>query len=733
MHEPLAVRLRAIFAEELEEQLTQMHAALASLQRDPADREQLRAIFRVMHTLKGASRAAGVPLIEQVSHALEGELARARDTGAALDAAQLALLLEAADAFGGARERLNSGQPVDSAALSGVLQRVRRGGSGARSAPTPTSTPAIAARAAAVPEAPIAVPIQETTPSPSALPTVADDRAVRDEHVRIGVMQADAITAAAGEIAVLSGALADHAAAVRALRAQLRAHMRSSDADEQQALDRELARLVQQSGDDARSLATISGRLEGPLRHLRQRPVRDLTDTLERMARDVARDVGKQIVVTTEGEAVEADRVVIEALREPLLHLIRNAVDHGIEAPAVRVAAGKPPEGNLRIEVSMHGDRIRLTVADDGAGLDLAAISRAMARHGRVVPTEQTALANAIFDDGFSTRESATTLSGRGVGLGIVRATAERLGGSADVQSVAGRGTTFVLDVPVSIATVRALLVVVGGVILAIPSGFVNRVISAQAKALQHVDGRDVMIVDGPPLPVLPLASLIGAPYRSGAWGDRVQGVVIEGSGHRVAVTVDDLLDERELVMRPLEHVSAETSAATVGAALIGTGDLVLVLSGPFLLAEASRVAGSLSASSLPKRKAAPRPRILVVDDSITSRTLEQSVLSAAGYDVTTAVDGLEAWRAIERASFALVVSDVEMPHLDGIGLCERIRANPGTSSLPVILVTSLDEPAHRARGLEAGADAYVAKSSFDQDQLLDTVRMLIGRQGDDQ
>ena len=710
----LAGRLRAIFAEELEEQLGQMHAALEALQHDSADPEHLRAIFRVMHTLKGASRAAGVPLIEQVSHALEGDLVRARDTGASLDKAQLALLLEAHDAFAGARERLSAGEPVVAAPLTLLLQRARRGIGATRAIPG-------AAPAVIVPAVPPA-----SAPQPS--PPERQRRSTEDQ-VRLGVHQADDITAAAGEIAVLATAMGDHATEVRALRARLQARLRPGDDDGLRELDGELGRLTHRAGEQARALASTSARLEGPLRHLRQRPLKDLTDTLERAARDVARDVGKQLEVTTLGESIEADRVVIEALREPLLHLLRNAVDHGIETPAARAAAGKPPEGQIRIAASLRGDRLRLSVTDDGGGLDLSSIQRALERRGSPVPISASALARTIFDDGLSTREAATTLSGRGVGLGIVRDCAVRLGGTADVQSEPGQGTTFVLEVPLSIATLRAVVVAVGGVIVAIPSAFVSRVSAVRTQTLRRVDGRDVMIGAGSPVPLVPLAALLGPPYRSGELGDRAQVVMLEANGQRVAVTVDELLDERELVIRPLEYVGAEAAAATVGVSIMGTGELVLVLSVPSLLAQAARTADVPLTSALGKHVNAPRERILVVDDSITSRTLEQSVLAAAGYDVATAVDGAEAWRMLERSTYALVVSDVEMPHLDGIALCVRIRANPGTAALPVILVTSLDEPAHRARGLEAGADAYVAKSSFDQDALLDTVRLLIGRQ----
>ncbi|MEO8622483.1 MAG: ATP-binding protein, partial [bacterium] len=546
--EPLAVRLRAIFAEELEEQLAQMRVTLAVLQRDPADREQLRVIFRVMHTLKGAARAAGVTPIEQVCHALEGDLARARDMATPLAAAQLALLLEAADAFAGAREQLSANQPVDTSALALVLQRARRGGGVAHFTPAraSVSAPAVPANEPLVAEEIPAAAI----PSPSPAASSSEERVVHRDQVRLGVGEADAITAAAGEIAVLATALADHAMDVRMLRSRLRNEQCGAD-----VVERELAILMRRAGDDARTLAAISGRLDGPLRHLRQRSLRDLTDTMERVARDVARDVGKEIQVVTEGDTIEADRVVIEALREPLLHLIRNAVDHGIESPAARTAAGKAPAGKLRIELAMHGDRLQLTLADDGGGLDLAAIRRAHERRGHAAPTEASALMRTIFDDGFSTRESATTLSGRGVGLGIVRASVERLGGTVDVASVKGQGTTFVIEVPLSIATLRALLVVVGGVIVAIPSTFVNRVSSVRTQKLERVDGRDVMITRGAPVPVIPLATLIGPPYKSAEWGERAQVVMLEAAGQRIAVTVDDMLDERELVMRPLEYV----------------------------------------------------------------------------------------------------------------------------------------------------------------------------------
>jgi two-component system chemotaxis sensor kinase CheA len=275
----------------------------------------------------------------------------------------------------------------------------------------------------------------------------------------------------------------------------------------------------------------------------------------------------------------------------------------------------------------------------------------------------------------------------------------------------------------------RVVLVQVGGVILGVPSAFVVRVARADPRKLGRIDGRAMLVAGGTPTPVTTLAALLGPPFAESPSPAMLQLVVLESGGRRMAVVVDDLHDERELVLRPLEYAGRAATNATVGTALLSSGEVALVLSVPALLAhDASDGAHTSAFLAVADENPRAPARILVVDDSITSRTLEQSVLAAAGYDVVTAVDGAEAWRTIERQEIALVVSDIEMPHLDGIRLCERIRANARTAALPVILVTSLDEPAQRERGLEAGADAYITKSSFDQDALLDTVRMLIGR-----
>ena len=733
----LAIRLLAIFVEELDEQVQQLNEDLLALERTPADAERLRGVFRVIHTLKGASRAAGLRLVEEVCHALEHELSRVRDGGVALGGAQIALLFEAADALGEVRDELRLGHPAPDAALSVVLlhARGRSATPGAPSVPRTVAdvtspTPRSVTSAEAVVPVDVAPPQMDAPASTTPGAPSTQDASRAGSQVRVSLHQVDAITGAAGEIAGLASMLNDRADELAALRARRRAERRRYSADEGGVeFDKELTRLLRRAGEDARALAAVSSRLGESARNLRQRPFSELTETLPRVARDVAHDLGKQVRVAVSGAEIEADRVVLEALREPLLHLVRNAVDHGIEAPDVRIAAGKAAEGEVRIEGSLRGDRLRVAVADDGAGLDLGAIGKGITRSGRSLPTDARAVARAIFDEGFTTRASATTVSGRGVGLGIVRAAAERMGGTVDVTSTPGRGTTIIVDVPISIATMRVVLVQVGDILLGVPSAFVVRVMRADPRTLARVDGRTMLVSDSVPMPVTTLAALLGPPFTESQPPAMLQIMVLESGGRRVAVVVDDLHDERELVLRPLEHAGRAATNASVGTSLLSSGEVALVLSVPALLAHEAH-GGAHPSSALAAVEAAERApaRILVVDDSITSRTLEQSVLAAAGYDVVTAVDGAEGWRTIERDAIELVVSDVEMPNLDGVALCERIRANASTASLPVILVTSLDEPAQRARGLEAGADAYLTKSSFDQDTLLDTVRMLLGR-----
>jgi two-component system chemotaxis sensor kinase CheA len=345
---------------------------------------------------------------------------------------------------------------------------------------------------------------------------------------------------------------------------------------------------------------------------------------------------------------------------------------------------------------------------------------------GRPVPADDRALARVLFEGGFSTRSEATAISGRGVGLDIVEAAVQRIRGSVDVSWREGRGTTFTLSAPLTLATVRALLVTVGRQVVAIPTAVIDRLLRLRPHEIHQIDGQHVISTPDGPIPLAALARLLGPPLAEKPATDHIYVVVLAVGRRRVAAAVDALLEEDELIVRPLERIGRPIPVLT-GAALLPSGRVALVVNPTVLTGAATLRAAGQGITFAERAEAAPtRGRILVVDDSITTRTLEQSVLEAAGYDVLTATDGADAWRILQERSADLVITDVEMPRMDGFVLTETIRASQRFKSLPVVLVTSLETPEHRARGLEAGADAYIVKSSFDQAALLDTIKQLM-------
>jgi two-component system chemotaxis sensor kinase CheA len=476
---------------------------------------------------------------------------------------------------------------------------------------------------------------------------------------------------------------------------------------------------------DVRALTQASDEVAGQVRRLRMRPFFEACASLPRVARDVAAAGGKEVRLTVAGGDVEVDRAVLDGLREALVQLVRNAVDHGIESRSARAAAGKAATGTVTVAAALSGDRVVVTISDDGAGLDLAAIRRQLAERGRPVPDDDADVAGSLFESGISTRVEATPISGRGVGLDIVRTAVVRIRGSVGVAWEPGRGTTFTIECPPTLASVRVILVSVDSQVLAVPTTNVERLIRVGPDQVRRAEGRDVAPTGDGPVPLVALASLLPPLAPSRAPGPIVA-VVVTAGGQRVAVAVDELLAEQEVMLRPLGRDDGLAEAVT-GAATLGGGRVALILD-PAAIVAAGLGASAAGLAATGEAAAPPRPpRVLVVDDSITTRTLEQSILEAAGYEVRTAVDGDDAWRQLQEHGADAVVADIEMPRMDGFALTEAIRGSKRFKDLPVVLVTALETPEHRARGLAVGADAYLGKSGFDQHALIEVLRQLAG------
>ena len=484
--------------------------------------------------------------------------------------------------------------------------------------------------------------------------------------------------------------------------------------------DRLAATIIQ----DGRALALSATHLNEAVQRLGMVPMAEACAGMERAVRDVARQTGIEVELTLEGEDVELDRAIVERLRDPLLHLVRNSVAHGIEQPNERRRLGKPRVGRIIVRAELQGAAVEITVSDDGKGLDAAAIRRQAVLRGLPAPTSDRDIGRMIFDPGFSTAENLTEVSGRGVGLDVVRSRVEAMHGNVDVVSDPGKGTRFQLVVPLTLARLRALVVRAGGELLALPIPNVRRVLRVRPDDIQVIEGRPTLVFEGRPIEVANLGATLGLrqnePERA-----LIPVVVVSALERDIALSVDALEKENEFViqrlgarMRQVQHIA--------GAIALPGGGIALVLN----VSEVIRTAVGLKTSGHATGEvsdARPRNRLIVADDALTTRTLVKTVLEAAGYSIVTAFDGEEAWRILNADGADLLVTDGDMPRMDGFTLTEQIRASKRFQSLPVVIVSGMERDQDRARGAAAGADAYITKSGFDQSELLATIERLIG------
>jgi len=485
-----------------------------------------------------------------------------------------------------------------------------------------------------------------------------------------------------------------------------------------------LERLVAQAATGTRGLARTAKDLDSGVRRLRMVPFAEATQGLERTVRDLALAAGKEVTFKLIGHEVELDRGVAERLKDPLLHLVRNAMDHGIESPSERAAAGKPACGLITVSAALKGAQVEIAIADDGRGLDRERIREEARARGLAETTEDRDLLPLVFHPGFSTARALTAVSGRGVGLDVVKSQVNALHGTVAVESVSGEGTTFALTVPLTVTLIRALLVGAGGRTFALATTQVMGLRRLVAAEVRSVGGREMLATSQGLLPLVSLGEALGlpTPRRDRGQGDFV--VLVEAGASRVAFVVEELLAEQDLVVTGLGR-RLRRVANIAGCALLEDGGIAIILSAAEL-AESALATRSPRALSPPVAAPPVRRRLLVADDSVTTRTLEKAILEEAGYDVWLAADGHQAWRILQEEPIDLLVADVEMPGMDGFTLTESLRRSPTLGRIPVVLVTSLSSDRDRARGLEVGADAYVVKSGFDRTGLVEAVGQLL-------
>ncbi|WP_205695540.1 response regulator [Conexibacter sp. SYSU D00693] len=673
--------LRALFDQEATVLLERLSQGALELEDRPDDAELVASLFRAAHTLKGSAALVELHPIARTAHALEDLLQAVRSGTIDPTTAVVDAVLDTVDAVREAIPRLMTGAdpgPAPDAAAARV-RAVLEGTAMPPAAAPPPAAPPLAAPGPDDPE-----------PDPPAAPDHGGE-----ETIAVPLSRLDRLVRLAGE---------GRTARLR-LAAALGEHATDPEVD---------AALV--------DLERALGALQRQTLQARMVTFERIAEPLRRGVRDVARATGKEVDYALDGEGVELDRGVLDALREPLLHLVRNAVDHGIEPPGERVAAGKAPSGTLRIAARRRGADLVVEVRDDGRGLDPDALR---ARLPGAAGLSDAAVVERLFEPGVSTATAVTDLSGRGVGLDAVRTALQRVRGTVRAAGEPGRGTTFTLTVPVTLAVVRCLLVATGGERYAIPSHAVSTVVEASADALVGLEGGRAVWVGGDVVPVAELHDAVGA-APSGA---SAQAVVLATGGRRLALRVDALLGQRDVTVQELGRALGRVELVA-GASIDADGSVLLVLDPVALAARAGALrapaAPSTPADAAPSRAAAGAT-VLVVDDALTVRELQRAILERAGYAVLLAEDGEAALRVLDRERPDLVLTDVEMPRLDGFGLVEMIRGRADLAGMPVLIVSSRDDEADRRRGLEAGADGYIVKQAFDEPTLLGWVGRMLG------
>lgn len=593
--------------------------------------------------------------------------------------------------------------------------------------------------------APVAVaPTTAVAPTPSPR--------VQRATVRVRVDRLDRLLAVAGELMVgqqedslhlqslqtLTMLITQQQRTLQTLESELR-HVRMSPSQRQSVMHRlnelqgresELSQIVRTQHDayTRRSAAQtlLIDELEAEVFAARLVPVATIFATLPRAVRELARGLNKQVELELGGEETEADRKVLDALSDPLLHMVRNALDHGLESVEERTAAGKSPTGRVIVAATAEHGQIRIAVSDDGRGMEPAKLRAAAVRKG-LIDEQSAALLNdvetldLIFMPGFSMSPIITDVSGRGVGMDVVRSRMVELGGQVIVESEPGRGTTIALVLPISLMTSQVLLVESGNQLWALPSRSCQSLLRLDREEIHRVEGQPLLKIDGKMVPLVSLADLLDLPQDTGTLAR--DHAILLGASRPIAVLVDRMVDEREVVVKPLGPLFPDHPLVS-GIAPLPNGSLAVVLSAQGLITRTRRA----RATRMTAKPVARTRRLLITDDSFTTRELLRSILQSAGYNVTTAVDGQDALDKLRADNqFDLVVSDVEMPRLDGFGLTSSIRSDPELTHIPVIIVTSLHSDEHKRQGIVAGAQAYIVKSQFDQSNLLSAVRDLLG------
>ncbi len=747
----------ARFVEEARDHVAKLNEGLVHLEKDPEDEETTNAIFRSAHTIKGSARMMKLTAISEVAHKLEDCLGAVREKKIHYSQELADLLFKGIDVISEMIEMTAAGQElaVDNAALCEELTRAAEG------QPLPGDTvpvpegktagplPAVqtAAPAPPVPESP---PLgAQVTSAPACAPETSARQKTKEitgETVRINSEKLDDLIKLMGEIVSNQNRLKQRLRDVKELETVAQRYakfitrpesgdtsgFREEIVSKAGPLFRKIKELVLHVRNDTVIQEFLTEELQEKALMLRMVPLSTVFDSLGRMMRDISRSLGKEIDFIVEGGDIELDKKMVEKLGDPLVHMLRNSVDHGVETSEERVVAGKSGKGLVRLSASYDAGSVLIELTDDGRGISLEkirekALKKNMFTLEQLDKMPEPELIDLIFHPGFSTSPIITDMSGRGVGMDVVkRNIVEELRGTVNIETRGGHGTSFFMRLPLTLAVMRILLVNASGMPFALTSQYVSEIIRARLEDIITVVDKRAVRLREELIPVTALEDLLKLPpgaRKAGRDKEDALIIIVRVGSEKVGLIVDNIVDEENMVIKSLPAHMRNISMVS-GLTLSGKNEIINVLNIPAVIDAAREVRETKTSKEAGGKEGI---HVLVVDDSINTREIEQNILEAYGYKVTLAGDGMEALEKTKEFAYDLIITDVEMPRLDGFSLTERLRASDEYKGTPIIIVTSREKEEDKRRGIMVGADAYIVKGAFDQSNLLETVQNLVG------
>ncbi|MBF0396998.1 MAG: hybrid sensor histidine kinase/response regulator [Desulfobacterales bacterium] len=704
--------IRDIFKVESADRLTRIMDGLLILDKDPSNMVVIEDIFREAHSLKGAARMIGLTEVETISHVFEDILGGIKKSGTSIKPEIIDRLYKGVDTI---RELINEA---------------------ATGEPANVSIPEIIEHLKSEKELPKVEPEKQAEIKPEIKTDIKTDiEKFQIDTIRINTSVLDILMSGIGELTVskirVSSRLTEVDKIIE-LWEQLKKH---NDMELIDSIGNLLNKFRSAASDDTSRLELIANKLEEEVRSMRLLPMSTIFNLFPRMVRDISKQKGKEVDLIIDGGSTFADKGIIEEMKSPIMHMIRNAIDHGIELPEERLKKGKFRTGIVLLKGSQTPTNIVIEVSDDGKGIDIeeikrTALKRKLFNEDELAVMNQNQIQSLIFMSGFSTSSFVTDVSGRGIGLDVVRANIERLKGNIEIDSKPNIGCTIKILLPITLATARVFIISIDKIFYAIPVESIKTNSLIHKKDIFTIEGRETIIHEDKPVSIVKLSELLQLnklkteDEHSDSKAEVFPCIIIFSGPETLALIVDEVIEEQEIVLKPQGRILKRVRNI-IGATILGTGEVCMVLNPHDLIRTVRKKEISLIAGKHEEEQESKKI-ILMAEDSITTRTQVKRILEGAGYDVVAAVDGLDAYNKLNSRPFDAIISDINMPNMDGLTLAAKVRENKNYKEMPIILVTSLSSEEDKKRGIEAGANAYITKPSFDQKTLLDTLKRLV-------